>query len=110
MPETRIQVFDNNITNSGGGILITCKNEGAIPRGYISHNLFSNNSQFGIAIAGLAKDLDLPMYNKSAFVEAECSPKGAVSFASLNNYWGNSSGPSGMGFGSGDIIYGRIAF
>ena len=110
MPETRIKVYDNNITSSGGGILITCENEGVIPWGYISHNFFSNNSQFGIAIAGLAKDLDLPLYNKSAFVEAECSPSGAVNLISINNYWGNSSGPSGLGTGSGDIIYGSIDF
>ena len=31
---------------------------------------FSQNSQFVVAVAGLEIDLELPMYNKSAFVEA----------------------------------------
>ena len=78
-----LKVYGNDITNNYQGVWIYSGSAFAVPGGYISFNNFVDNNQYGISV--------------------DPTVTGGVLNAE-NNWWGDKSGPGGIGPGTGDTV------
>ena len=99
-------IVKNNILNDNyAGILLwTCHNSN------LTGNTINNNTMYGIEVASNSPDNTIYCNNIVGNVNYGVKNEGTTEVNATCNWWGDTSGPSGVGPGTGDAVSTNVDF